>query len=567
MAVPERNAEFDHNQWKQLTSKHQLNFLLSNRGIFRGTIKADKTNGEFALYGVPCSVIFAAVALSLCWGLFFNSLWYEWRVNPEYSYGFVVPLLGLLLIWRRWPDRPSVAGQRKWWIGCVAGCLLFLWLPWNLFIQANPEWRLLYWAGGFQVIALSLCVLYWVGGRRWVLHFATPLIFMLIAAPWPMQFEQFFVQNLMRLVAGWTVDVSGLLGTPALQHGNLIEVGNGRIVGIDEACSGVRSLQSALMLSLFLGELNRFSQPRRIALFASSIIFVLLANLSRTTFLVQVAAKQGLHQMEKVHDWAGLIVMIVVLIGLLLLAHFMQGKSAATPGGASIDAGQERFVMPPIWFSASAILWLAIAGLSTEFWYRFHESNLVANERWSVAWPVNSAEFKKTEVPEGSLAILRCSDSDAASWEDASGNRWSGFLLRWAPGRNSAQLAKGHRPDICFPAAGAQLLEDHGIIIASVGGVQLPFHYQTFVTGQTVSHVFYCLWSDRRSRNAVDAEEDGSLSSRVRAVIDAKRNLGQQVIELVIQTADSSDVVIPLLNQTLPGLIRLDANTLSQTER
>lgn len=532
----------------------------------RGTIKSAKADREFALYGVPYNVLFAVAALGLCWGLFFNSLWYEWRVNPEYSYGFVVPLLGLLLVWRRWPDRPPAAAQRRLWIGCVAACLLFFWLPWDLFIEANPEWRLLYWAGGLQVITLSFCVLYWLGGRRWVLHFAIPLIFMLIAVPWPMQFEQFMVQHLMRVVAGLTVGVSGLLGTAAIQHGNLIEVGNG-IVGIDEACSGVRSLQSALMLSLFLGELNRFSPLRRVALFVSSILFVLLANLSRTTFLVHIAANQGLPEMEKWHDTAGLVVMIIVLIGLLLLAHFMQGKSAAKPGGASTRAGQEELVMPPTWFSASAILWLAIAGLSTELWYRFHESNLVANERWSVVWPVNSADFKKTQVPQGSLAILRCSDSDAASWEDALGNRWGGFLLRWSAGRNSAQLAKGHRPDICFPAAGAQLLEDHGMITVSVGGMDLPFHYQTFATGQTVSHVFYCLWSDRRSPKAADAEDDGSLLGRVRAVTAAKRNLGQQVIELVVQTADSSDTVIPLFNQTLPGLIHLDTNTLSQAEQ
>lgn len=516
--------------------------------------------------GVPYDVIFATAALGLCWALFFNAVQYEWRVNPEYSYGYVVPLLGLLLIWRRWPDRPPAVGHRRWWMGCLAGCFLFFWLPWDLFIEANPEWRLLYWASGFQVIGLTLCFLYWVGGRRWVLHFATPLIFMLIAAPWPMQFEQFIVQGLMRFVAGLTVDISDLLGIPALQHGNLIEVGNG-IVGIDEACSGVRSLQSALMLSIFLGELNRFSLIRRIALFASSILFVLLANLSRTTFLVHIAATRGLRQMENWHDTAGMIVMIVALVGLLLLAHFIRGKSVGKPGEVSTHDEQERLAMPPVWFSASAIVWLAIAGLSTEFWYRVHESNLTANERWSVVWPINSPDFKRTEVPEASLAILRCSDSDAATWQDTSGNRWSGFLLRWRPGRNSAQLAKGHRPDICFPAAGAQLLEDHGLVTVSIGGLHLPFHYQTFDTGQTVSHVFYCLWSDRRSPNAADAEEDGSVLGRMRAVASAKRNLGQQVIELVVQSADSSDTVIPLFNQTVPALIHLDTDTLSQVER
>jgi exosortase len=543
-----------------------MNFLLSTRAIIRGAVKANRSKGEFALYGVPCDVIFVAAALGLCWVLFFNAVQYEWRINPEYSYGYIIPLLGLVLIWCRWPDRPAPVAERRWWTVCVTGCLLFVWLPWDLFIEANPEWRLLYWFGGFQTVGLSLCLLYWIGGRKWVLHFAMPLMFMLIAAPWPTQFEQFMVQGLMRFVAGLTVGLVGFLGIPAVQHGNLIEVVNG-IVGIDEACSGVRSLQSALMLSLFLGELNRFSLVRRIALLASSIVFVLVANLFRTTFLVQAAARHGLHQMQTWHDPAGWVVMIVALVGLLLLAHLMRSKSVGRPAEISTHDVQERLWMPPVWFSASAIVWLAVAGLSTEFWYRAHESNLVANERWSVDWPVNSADFKITQVPEASLAILRCSDSEAAAWQDASGNRWSGFLLRWRPGRNSAQLAKGHRPDICFPAAGAQLLEDHGLVTVSVGGVHLPFHYQTFNTGQTVSHVFYCLWSDRRSPNVANAEEDGSVLSRVRAVVAAKRNLGQQVIELVVETADSSDAVIPLFSQTLPALIHLDANTLSQTER
>jgi len=60
-------------------------------------------------------------------------------------------------------------------------------------------------------------------------------------------------------------------------------------VGIDEACSGVRSLQTAMMLSLFLGEMYRFGVLRRLALIGASLLFVLLANLSRTTFLVCAA--------------------------------------------------------------------------------------------------------------------------------------------------------------------------------------------------------------------------------------------------------------------------------------
>ena len=103
-----------------------------------------------------------------------------------------------------------------------------------------------------------------------VLH---SLLFMLIALPWPVQLEQAIIQGLMRLVAGLTVGVVTLMGIPAIQHGNLIEVGAG-LVGIDEACSGVRSLQSSLMLSLFLGEVNRWSWMRRVGLLTASMAFL-----------------------------------------------------------------------------------------------------------------------------------------------------------------------------------------------------------------------------------------------------------------------------------------------------
>ena len=47
----------------------------------------------------------------ICWLLFFNELSGEWQVNAQYSYGFVVPLLGAVLFWRRWPDRPVVVDR------------------------------------------------------------------------------------------------------------------------------------------------------------------------------------------------------------------------------------------------------------------------------------------------------------------------------------------------------------------------------------------------------------------------------------------------------------------------
>ncbi len=494
------------------------------------------------------------LALGGCWCLFFNELRGEWAVNAQYNYGYVVPLLGLALLWRRWPERPAASpGRGDRLTGLIGAGLLLLVFPFQLILEANPEWRLIYWINGFQVIALSFCLLHYLGGWSWVKFFAVPLVFMLIAVPWPMGPETAVIQGLMRLVAGLTVEVAGWLGIPAIQHGNLIEVGVG-VVGIDEACSGVRSLQSALMLSLFLGEMYRFSMRRRAALIVASLLFVLLANLTRTTFLVWAAANRGMRQMEAWHDTAGLLVMLIVLPCLMGLAYLMKPKSSG-PVSKTL-ANPVPLPAIPRWPGVAALAWMAVSLLATEAWYRTHESNLIPNARWTVAWPAQNPQFKKTAVPPNSLAILRCSDSDAAAWQDDAGNQWSAFLLRWNPGKNSEQLAKGHRPDICFPAAGAQMADDFGLTNLSAAGVTLPFRHESFTSGASLLHVFYCLWSDRRVPNEPAVTEDGSRSSRLQAVLAGKRHLGQQVLEVVIEGPESSDDAVATFKRMLPNLIQ-----------
>jgi exosortase len=456
------------------------------------------------------------------------------------------------LIWRRWQKRPAPSGANSILPGYLAAGLLFFLLPLDLILEANPEWRLMYWTHGFLVLVLSFCFIYRAGGWSWIKYFAPPLVFMLIAIPWPMQLEQTIVQDLMRFVAGLTVMVVGLLGIPALQHGNLIEVGTG-VVGIDEACSGVRSLQSALMLSLFLGEMYFFRPTRRVLLLVASLITVLVANVVRTSFLTWTAAEHGLEQMRAVHDSAGLLVMLIILPTLFGLAYLMNLKKTEPSDDAASHARVSQVM--PRWVAVSVLVWMGICWATTEAWYRSHETSLTASPRWAVAWPQQAFHFQKTAIPEESLAILRCSHSESAEWKDNDENQWSAFFLRWNAGKNSAQLALGHRPDICFPAAGAELVNNYGYITMNDGNLNLPFKYITFQEGPQLLHVFYCLWSDRTLPKQEAIPEDGSWKSRLQAVLAGQRNLGQQVLEVVIIGPESSSGAISLLKQHLPQLI------------
>src|SRR5882724_10400496 len=108
----------------------------------------------------------------------------------------------------------------------------------------------------------------------------------------------------MQIVAWVTVGLLNLSHIAALQHGNVIEVKTG-LLGIDEACSGVRSLQATVMVSLFLGELYRATWPRRVFFLLSGVAIAFLCNVGRTFLLSWVAAKNGIDSIPKWHDPAG----------------------------------------------------------------------------------------------------------------------------------------------------------------------------------------------------------------------------------------------------------------------
>ena len=291
------------------------------------------------LFAFLCAVLF-------CFQLF-NQLRVEWSANDQYAYGWFVPILAAVLFWRRWLDRPSGAHREK--TGCSKGLwasvflvLLLAILPLRWVEEANFRWRGAWWAHALVLVALSFLVIRQIGGASRVRHFAFPILFLLVAIPWPTRLESPFVQDLMRLVAGTTVELVRIVAIPALRHGNLIEIGSG-VVSVDGACSGVRSLQTALMLTLLFGEAFRLRLWPRIALVPLGFALAFLANVARTSLLTWGAATRGMDYMEhKLHDPAGVGVVIVVLAGIYLTALWLSREHsvfALDPGVRGQESG------------------------------------------------------------------------------------------------------------------------------------------------------------------------------------------------------------------------------------
>jgi hypothetical protein len=93
---------------------------------------------------------------------------------------------GGYLFWLRWRSRPALGAPKPvlaryiFWVRALGLS------PTWLIVQANPDWRAVAWLLAGQTVILSLCVIYWCGGRTWLGHFAFSICLILAAVPsWP----------------------------------------------------------------------------------------------------------------------------------------------------------------------------------------------------------------------------------------------------------------------------------------------------------------------------------------------------------------------------------------------
>jgi len=481
---------------------------------------------------VSAGLIASAVFLFLLWAEVIRHLQGEWSYNVQYRYGWSVPFLALYLVWKRWLERPSPdrALEVAPAISVVAAMLLF---PLRFVAEANPDWRLVSWSLTILAVAASLSFAAQFGGKSWTRHFAFPILFFLVAVPWPAQFEQAVIQTLMRAVTSINVFMLTVAGVPAVQHGNVIEVRSG-LIGIEEACSGVRSLQATLMVSLFLGEFYSFTWVRRVVLVIAGAILAFICNLVRTAILVWVGANRGADAIEAWHDPAGLTILFVCLFGLWALSLLMQRYSPSSLPTTGREATPWLRPLPTAIF-----LVLSIGILATEVgirsWYRMHQS-AIANSQWRTSWPENEEKYKPIQIPTATQGILRYDSGGGATWEGSDSRPWVMYFFRWLPGRTAALFVKIHRPDVCLPASGLTLDRDDGIQLVEVNGVKLPVRFYRFDDHGKPLHVVYCYWDARSSYETVNAaiEEDWTARGRIRTALRGRREVGAQMLELIV---------------------------------
>src|SRR5258708_5146645 len=201
-------------------------------------------------------------AALLLLGIWIWAIWScadHWQGNPNYSYGWAVPILATGFAIRRY-FALEYSRDQMW----------------------HPE--IVLWLICLLAVTSTIAVFRLCGGDALARSELFPVLFFLTAVPWPPRFEQPIVSSLMRWIAATTTELLHWFGIEAQISGAAIALRSG-FVGISEACSGVRSLQAGIMFGLAMGEWFLLRPGRRIILLLIAVALALVSNLIRTLAL------------------------------------------------------------------------------------------------------------------------------------------------------------------------------------------------------------------------------------------------------------------------------------------
>jgi exosortase len=269
------------------------------------------------------------VALLLwCYWPILPGLFQQWLQDPDYSHAILVPLVSAFLLYQRRHRLSSMLPETG------SGGLVLMGIA-----------ALLYAAGslGAELFTqrLSLFVMLWgmvmyAAGHRFFRTALFPLLFLFLAVPLPGILLNSISFPLQRLAAGIATETLQLLAVPALRTGNTIHLASISL-GVEEACSGIRSLLSMSALGLLCAYFLEKNWGPRILLSAAVVPIALIANVFRVSFtgilahFVSPSAASGFF-----HGVGGLAVHLVALLGFLLFALLLR---RCRRGFAEMSAG------------------------------------------------------------------------------------------------------------------------------------------------------------------------------------------------------------------------------------
>jgi exosortase len=272
-----------------------------------------------SLTGAKNKMVLASLFLFSIWFSIFYPVYPElfstWMNHSNNSHGILVPIISVFLIWQK---RKELSREK---IGSSAWGAVILIVSICLYIIA--------YAGAIAVVSRAMIVFSLMGlilfnfGRRIFSIIAFPLFYLIFMVPVPESIYTLVAFPLQLFATKISAFLINAFSIPVLREGNMLYFANTQLE-VAEACSGLRSMTSYIMLSFLFAYMMKKSWRNRILIILSAIPLALITNIIRVTgtgilahFYGDRAARSFLHEFSGLAVFALGFMMLLGLYGVL----------------------------------------------------------------------------------------------------------------------------------------------------------------------------------------------------------------------------------------------------------
>ena len=252
--------------------------------------------------------IITAVLFILLYLPVFPWLLKEWSAMPDYSHGFLIPLVSIYFLWKKreelkkTPISPSAIG----FLYVCAGLILYMLarMGFQFFLQA------------FSMLIVLFGLVYAQAGLALAKKTAFSIAYLIFMIPLPQLVYTTITFHLGLLSTKAAFFFVRLFGIGATREGNIINLPTCQLV-VAAPCSGIRGLIIYLAASFAIGYIFQRSILKRVVLVLIAVILAFVMNTVRLLATALIADMLKVTEIpQAIHDRTGII---TTIIGFMLL--------------------------------------------------------------------------------------------------------------------------------------------------------------------------------------------------------------------------------------------------------
>ncbi|HEX8949121.1 MAG TPA: exosortase A [Dissulfurispiraceae bacterium] len=241
----------------------------------------------------------------------------KWYRDPNYSHGFIVPLVSGYALYRQAGALKGAAARPE-----NRGLLLVIL---GLFVFTAARLGAESFTMGVSLLIVLAGLVISLFGREVFRAAAFPIGYLFMMVPLPYTLYDSIAFPLKLLVTQGAVAFLKVIGVVVWREGNIIMFPDS-VFEVADACSGIRSLMSLIALSAALAYFFQNTLPRRLAVVLSAVPIAVFANWLRVVATGILAQFWGARAAEGLfHDFAGITV-FGLATAMLIAVGFMGGR-------------------------------------------------------------------------------------------------------------------------------------------------------------------------------------------------------------------------------------------------